>query len=477
MSLNHGINTKISDTDFVSVTTTPSGIPIFFGAAPVHTAAEYDGDLVLVRSFAEAERKLGYVDSGWETWTLCEAMFGHLKLSAMAPAFFCNVFDPKTHKKSASAAEFDVSNHSVTLPEYIADASLVIKNGQTVVEEDEYDVSYDGTDLIVTLKSGSANYSATTLNVAGNQIDKTKITTSVVETAIEKIEGCKAKFGVTPDLLLAPKFSRDAEVAQLLAAKAAAINGLFRGKAIVDLPSDDHAAEAYDDVHEIAQDEGYTDKNMIVCWPEFVTVGSGDGKRRLHFSTVLAGKIASVDAEHDGIPVESPSNKALAISGAEIYAQSDAEVNLTVGEADVVSISSGVVTALNFDGWRTWGNYTACRTVNENDPAKVYICCSRMMDYICNVFVNTFWDYVDRPLTSVLVDAVVNNFNAWLGGLTANGALLGGEIAYVADNNPTADLLAGKFRLDTRVAAPVPAQQIDMVVEFDADLLVSSLNV
>ena len=100
-----------------------------------------------------------------------------------------------------------------------------------------------------------------------------------------------------------------------------------------------------------------------------------------------------------------------------------------------------------------------------------------MMDFICNTFVNTFWFYVDRPLTSVLVDAIVNNFNSWLAGLTGEGALLGGEIAYVGDNNPTGELLAGKFRLDARAAAPVPAQRIDFVVEFDAELLVSALNV
>ncbi len=99
-----------------------------------------------------------------------------------------------------------------------------------------------------------------------------------------------------------------------------------------------------------------------------------------------------------------------------------------------------------------------------------------MQDYICNTFVDTYWSYLDKPLTRVLIDAIVNSFNSWLNGLTHEGKLYGGEIQYIAENNPTTNLLGGKFRLDTKMASPVPAQQIDMYVEYDVAILTAALN-
>lgn len=99
-----------------------------------------------------------------------------------------------------------------------------------------------------------------------------------------------------------------------------------------------------------------------------------------------------------------------------------------------------------------------------------------MMDFICNTFVNMFWSYLDRPLTRVMIDAIVNSFNSWLDGLTHDGKLCGGQIEYVNDNNPADNLIAGKFRLDTKIASPVPAQEIDMYAEFDMEILTSAFS-
>ena len=108
--------------------------------------------------------------------------------------------------------------------------------------------------------------------------------------------------------------------------------------------------------------------------------------------------------------------------------------------------------------------------------AKYYICTNRTMDWICNTFVNTYWSFVDKPLTRVTIDAIVNSFNSWLSGLTHENKLYGGEIQYIADNNPSASLVGGKFRLDTTMASPVPAQEIDMYVEYDVDILTEALS-
>ncbi len=99
-----------------------------------------------------------------------------------------------------------------------------------------------------------------------------------------------------------------------------------------------------------------------------------------------------------------------------------------------------------------------------------------MQDWLCNSFVDTFWNYIDKPLNHVLIDTIVNSYNTWLNGLTHDGKLCGGAIQYIGANNTTADIVAGKFRLDTRMASPPPAQRIDMYVEYDVDLLMSALS-
>ena len=106
----------------------------------------------------------------------------------------------------------------------------------------------------------------------------------------------------------------------------------------------------------------------------------------------------------------------------------------------------------------------------------MFICTNRVQDWICNTFVNTFWQYIDRPFTPVLRDAIINAFNTWLNGLTSEGKLYGGQISYNEELNPVTSLMNGMFRLDCEAASPVPAQRIDMHVKYSVDMLEAALN-
>ena len=254
-----------------------------------------------------------------------------------------------------------------------------------------------------------------------------------------------------------------------MAAKAPSINGLFKGKAVVDIDTDaTNGADSYSEALEWKNENGYTDENMIVCWP-LAKVGD----YIFDMSVIACGVMGSVDSANGDCPYESPSNKGISITG--LCDKAGNEINLSIQQADVVSYTAGIVTALNFNGWVLWGNYTGCWPASS-DVSDYFICTNRMMDFVCNTFVNTYWSHLDRPLTRVRIDAIVNSFNSWLNGLTHEGKLYGGQIEYVAAANPTANLIAGKFRLDTRMASPVPAQEINMYVEFDVEYLTSALN-
>lgn len=473
----HGINTYKADTKYTTMRTAEVGVPFFVGCAPCHRAGGFKGKPQIAYTFEEAKELLGYSDE-WRNqddspkWNLCQAMDAFFNVFQMGPAVFYNLFDPATHKTAVASASVAVSNKIAKLPaDAIIDSGLVVKateNGDALVLNTDYEASYtdDGVEIEII---NTTNAEATSLYIAYNKANVAAITATDIGAAFEKVELCKGTISTVPDLFCAPGWSKNPAVAAVMAAKAGNIGGLFRAKAVVDLDTSSSGADTYDDVLAYKNAQGYTDENMIVCWP-LVKIG----EKLYDYSTIVCGMISSIDADNEGVPYESPSNKILPITACVNAAGT--EVMLTVAQADTVSVTDGVVTALSYDGWRLWGNYTGAYSAGETDVAKIFIATSRMQDFLCNQFVNNYWNYLDQPLKRVVIDAIVNSYNSFLAGLTGSGMLYGGEIRYVEGNNPTASLIAGKFRLDCKAASPVPAQQIDMYVEYDVEALTSALS-
>lgn len=478
MAINHGVNTYKSETSFTTVRTAASGIPFFIGAWPCHQGKGFVGKPQLVATYNEAVELGGYSDEwravdGAPKWNLCQAVYSHFKLFAMSPAIFYNVYDPATHKTSVSAESHNVVDHVVTLPgDVIDNESLIIKAGSsqetTLVKDTDYKTYYDEGNFYIELQPDSISYAEVTLSVAYDKANPEDITADDISDAVETVEMCKSVIGVVPDLICAPGWSSTSDVAAVMAAKAPSINGLYRAKAVVDIDTSSSGADSYENVITAKTTNGYTDSNMIVCWPMVKAV-----TKIFDMSTIVCGVIAKVDSANESVPFESPSNKTVPITGTCL--SDGTEVMITLPQADVLSYTDGVVTAINNGGWVIWGNYTGCWP-ESTDVVEYFICTNRMLDFVCNTFVSTYWGYVDKPLTRVLIDAIVNSFNAWLNGLTHEGKLYGGQIQYIPDNNSTTDLLAGKFRLDTKMASPVPAQQINMYAEYDVAMLTAALN-
>ncbi|MGN0787125.1 MAG: phage tail sheath family protein [Christensenellales bacterium] len=477
MALNHGINTYKAKTNFTSAKqTSGSGIPVFIGAWPCHTAGGYTGKPQLAKSYDEAVKLGGYSDE-WRTstgtpkWNLCQAMYSHFKVFKMAPAIFINVFDPSKHYTGVESASFVVSDHSVELPvEAINDENLVVTDDSTTLAlNTDYTVAYDEDKLLVMLVATSTHYNATNLSIAYHAADPSQITSSMIISAIEQIELCQAEVGLEPDLICAPGWSSSDTVAAVMAVKAENINGMFGGTAVIDIDSTASGVTAYSDLLEYKASHNLNEASMIDVWPMAMV-----GDKLFDGSVIVCGEIAQVDAANDGTPNESPSNKAVPITA--VVLASGEEVNLTNLQADYVSHTAGIITFINSKGWRLWGNFTGAQP-DEPEYDKKYISCYRMMWYVRNEFVRRYSDYVDRPLSRVLIDAIVNDFNSFLAGLTQSGKLCGGKIEYVDDNNPAENLIAGRFRLDCKLASPNPAEQINLYVEYDVDMLKDSINV
>jgi phage tail sheath protein FI len=463
----HGVYVSEQSTSVSAPVSVETGIPFVIGLSPVHTADNpaAAGAPVLVTSFAEFEAKLGYSDD-WATYPLCEFAYSHFKLFGKAPAIFVNLLDPATMKSAVAASDLDVSGKKVELTvKAIDDASLVVKaqggNGNAYVKDTDYSVYYnEAHKLVVEVLPDGACYSASKLNIAYSEVTPASVTTSTVATGLESIELCMSKLGLIPDLIVAPGFSENTGVAAVMATKAAAINGMFRAKALIDISTaSSGGADSYDEVVALKNSNNFTDPNELVCWPLFKL-----DDKVFHASTIVAGRIAATDGDF-GAPYASPSNKDIPITSLVVIGGS--EINLSLAQANILN-AGGVITALNFmGGFKLWGNYTACYPTNT-DVKDNLLCVSRMFDWVANTLIRTFWSKLDDPMNKRLVDSIVDTANIWMNGLTGSGFILGGRVEYNVAENPTTSLMAGIIKLHVYITPPSPAQEIDFVLEYDA---------
>ena len=285
---------------------------------------------------------------------------------------------------------------------------------------------------------------------------------SDVSAAVEQIELCLTMFGIVPDLIMAPGFSQDATVAAVMDAKAGSINGMFTGKALVDISAKTYTAAVQ------AKNAGTYDQKSILCWPNGTL-----GEKKFHGSTIMAGCLAETDTKNGGIPYESPSNKTVHIDG--LCDDDGAAINLTYNQANVVD-AAGICTFLNFMGsWTAWGNHTGCYP-KSTDVKDYFIPISRMFDYVSNTLIKTFWSKLDKPMNRRLIDTILDSANVWLNGLVGAGYLLGARVEMLESENPLTSLMAGKIKLHVYMTPPSPAQEIDFVLEYDADYVTSALQ-
>ena len=460
------------------------GIPFVVGTAPVQSAAKpaKSNVPVLVTSWDEAVEKLGF-SYDWESYTLCEFMYSHLQLFGAQPVIFCNILDPEAMKKAVEAKDYDVTDHKATLPIGAVAGSIKVKatvdvegtpTEQELKADEDYSILYDRDDtdtyvcIVELLEDGSA-YDAETVNIAYNEANPTTATVADVVDGVAQVDACLTAVGLVPDLIAAPGWSHNTVVAAVMATKAAAINGLFKGKAVIDADSGADGVTEYSQLSGYKNKNNFVDVDQIICWP---MVQLGD--YRFHLSTQICGLMATVDAGNRGIPYESPSNKNLKMDACVL--KDGTPVNLTWNQVDLIAGSWGVVTAVNFldSGWVAKGNYTACYPGNT-DVKDQFIPVSRMFDFIGNTLIRTFWSKLDKPMTPALRDSILQTCNIWLGGLTGGGYLYGARAEMLAEENPLTSLLDGIITLHIYNAPPVPAQEIDFILEYDVSYMETAL--
>ncbi|SHM81802.1 hypothetical protein SAMN02746066_03408 [Anaerosporobacter mobilis DSM 15930] len=476
----HGVRTKENPTSLSAPIVSKNGPQIVFGTAPINLIVDPSSavnKLVIANTMEEAKGQLGYSDD-FDNYTLCQSMKATFEVFKVAPIIFCNVLDPAIHKKANEEKSVQVSNNQATYDvKGVLLSTVVVKKDSTALTVNiDYILEFDDNGyVVITLVAGGAGESATTLKVTSDSIDPSKVTTTDiiggydsetgVETGLELVRQVYPKFNLPPGLIIAPGWSKNKTVAAAMVAKCTEINGVFNTECIIDF--DTTTVKKYTQLETAKETLGVVSSHAILTWP---MLKIDDVK--YSFSALLAALIYYTDANNSDVPNLSPSNKLLGVSATVL--NDGTEVMLDQVQANEIN-ALGIVTALNFGGWKSWGNNTACYP-DIKDPKDRWICCRRFFSWWGNNFIIDFANKVDELTNFRLIESIVDAENIKGNSYTAQNMCAGAKIQYLTTDNPIENILDGKVVFRQYLAPYTPAEDILNILEFDPSMIESALG-
>lgn len=513
MAYKHGVYTSELATSILPPVSVDSAIPFIVGSAPVGMADESNVNKpTLCHTYADFVQHFGFVPpeadvaSGKEAfhYSLCEAAYTYFALYGAGPLVCVNVLDPAEHRTAASAVTVTVPyTGSVTIeetgiiPSTVSISADIDGTAVTYRNGTDYELTFDDNGFLVIsalksttgqdltdAQSGSIDSSNALVDSSDSWLLplNTQLVFSAYKTdpgalavadviggvdasgaksGLELIEDVFPRLGVLPGVILCPGFSDRPAVAAVMAAKCTGINGLFKCICACDIPAG--TVLQYSDAYSWKNSNGYTDPNMIVCWP----MAELDGVL-YHMSVHAGARMAATDGENNGVPYVSPSNKTLRCTATVLANGSEVWLN---NETASYLNGLGIVAAQNWiTGWVVWGNRTGCYPGNT-DPKDSFIPVRRMFNWLSNTLITTYWQRVDFPLNKRQIQTIVDSVNIWLNGLAARQYILGGRVEFLEDENPVTDLLDGKATFHVYVTPPTPNREIDFLLEYDVSYM------
>lgn len=467
-------------TSIVAPVTATAGLQVVIGTAPINRASDpyhCTNTPMLANTLAGATAAVGY-DDDYEKYTVCQSMGASFKVVGVSPMILINVLDPNKHKKNLPEKTVQVNDGVAVVEEKdILLDKLTVKAEETpLAAGTDYTAAFDDNGYVnIVVIPGGAGDSATSLTVSGVQIDPTAVTPADivgavtadgVESGMEVIRQIFPKLNMTPGILLAPGWSENALVSAGLQAKTSHINGVFNCVCIVDIDSSTAGATKYDDVKRQKEKQAVTSANCYAVW-----LYAKVGDVIYAGSAMAAAATVATDANNGDIPNVSPDNKPISISAACL--KDGTEVLLDQEQANVVN-SFGVATWLNMNGFRLWGNNTACYPGNT-DPKDRWFSVRRFFCWDDNTFIQTYFQKVSDPLNKRLIEALVDSENVRGNSFVSRGICARYELQYIESENPTTDLLNGTVKFHKYMSPFNPAEDIEEIVEFDPNAISTAL--
>lgn len=446
-------------------------LPVYFGRMPIHQLSDYSGKVnqpILISNFSDAVMKLGYNDSNWTDYDLCEVVYAHFKnsIQPIGPIVIVNVLDPDTMKNTGKTASVTFINNQVA----IVNDKIILKSiaitGKILGTDYATAYSTDGTSVILTDLKGTFT-GAVTVNfdeVNPVAVTKTQVIggtnlTTGAKTGISVVDLVYPSLNMVPSILDAPGFSHIPDVDAALKAAGQLISGHFFAYVNSNIVTDTNA-DTIEKAKTWKTANNYVGSSESPCWPL-----AKNGSKKFHLSTLATVTMQMVDYANDNMPYESPSNKPVDITG---ICLADG-TNITFDQTAANSLNSkGIRTAIYWGGrWVLWGPQTGEYEYGKDmDPRNKFDCNVRMLYYMLNDFQLRYGAVVDKPMRRSRIDSILNSYQEYLDNLISMGALLYGKIQFTAVSNPTSDIIEGDFDFDIATTTTPPGKSINAKLQY-----------
>lgn len=478
MAYKHGAYGLLDDSVVQRVVESAT-VPVYFGTAPVGLVRGYsEMDVVNVpvriSSLADARAKVGY-STDFGSFTLCEAIAAHFDSGdeGVGPIYVVNVLDPAAHKAAfdaEKAVSFVAGRAEIATDTAILD-TVAVKDSSgsaTYAEGTDYALDYDaaaGKIVITAVEGGDIEDGAAKVTYSEmdpDAVDAEDVVGTVTSdgqySGIQSLALLWQEQFVVPNLLAAPGWSQDPDVYKALVSASQSVNGHWNALVAVDLPlvdPDDGSTmvDTIDKALDWKSKNSYSSERCVACWP---MAEDADG-RRFHVSTLFVAASQRVDQSHDGVPFESPSNEAVPVAR-QFFGDNAKNRGFDQQTANSLN-EKGVTTVVGWAGeWVLWGPHTAAYDADSPsvDPRSYFATNMRVLFDITNNFQLRWGPEIDSPMTRALKDRIVNAEQEQLDRLVTMGALIGEPtIEFLAEENPTSQLMRGDFVWDAE-ATPTP---------------------
>ena len=467
MAYKHGAYGEITNSKVTNAT--QAGVTAaYIGTAPINLIRGYaEKDLInmpiKVANMSDAQSKLGYSDK-WAAFTLCEAFAEHFDnpVGNVGPIYVINVLDPDAHKKAEKTTKelsFNNKRAEFESSDIILDTFAIAEKAEGVDYSLEYNFA-KGSVVVKLLKDDATATAECTYNtVDASAVEAADIIGQTTEngeyTGLHALKLLYQYHNVVLNLLAAPGWSQIPEVYKAMVGIVQSLNGHWDGFVNADIPLKDTTGAAVDtlakaEAWKVAN--GYTSEFSKVWWP----MRKDTAGRVLHVSTAAQSTMLRVDLSHDGVPMESPSNKEI-MATCQYFGEGSKNRGFDQHTANELN-EHGISTICFWGGkWVLWGPHTAAYNYGgDTDGRAIFDVNIRMLMHITNGFQLRHGTRIDAPMTPQDKDSILNIEKAELDMLTGIGALVGTpSVEFVESANPVSDMMNGDFVWDFS-ATPTP---------------------
>lgn len=447
MTYKHGSYAHLLPTTDLAPLSAASTLPVYVGVLPVHQLMDFSAAVnkpILLQSFTEVSRKTGYNDENWADFDLCEAIYAHFKTeSPLGPIVVVNALDPVAHATTNKTASVTFENGQAVLLNDKIILNTVAITDKISGTDFKAEYSSDGKSVILTALTALEN----PVSVKYKEVDLSKVTASTIiggtdaegnKTGIDCVDLVYQSLNRVPNILDSPKWIKTQTVRAALVAKSQGINGHWYAYVNSNLEATT-AVNTLTKAIDWKNTNGYTASVETPSWP----MALKDGKV-FHLSTLRTVTMMLQDLANDGLPSESPSNKAITISN--LCLEDKTPITFDKIQANELN-AKGICTAIYFGGrWVLWGPHTgAYEDGKDMDPRDKFDAGKRMLMYVLNDFQLRYGTQVDSSITRSKIETILNDYQERLDGFISQGALIHAKISFSELSNPISDMIEGDF--------------------------------